>query len=175
MWKFIWGVEWWSQARRVSSGAMKASAVGALLKVGICGLCEEILHWRSTSFILERVTSRIGVKNLTTRPEQKYWIKLLEDIQLRKADLAWFAMGEQELIGCRSGSLRGANITQVWSSFKNVNVPNNKPQASRRHETLAHGVKGSLTWNSSIKRYTKWSVELADISCCCLWQIGPFW
>ena len=105
-------------------------------------------------------------ENLTTRPEQKYWIKLLKDIQLRKADLAWFAMGEQELIGCRSGSLRGANITQVWSSLKDAHVPNYKPQASRRHEPLVHVVKGSLTWNSCIKGYTKQSVELVDISCC---------
>ena len=172
--KFIWGVVWWSPAGRVSSGDVKTSAVVALLKWGIYGLCEEVLHWRSTFFILERVSSRICVKNLTRRHEQKYWIKFLKDIQLVQT-LRKLPRENRSILESRSSSLRGANITQVWSSFKNVNVPNNKPQASRRHETLAHGVKGSLTWNSSIKRYTKWSVELADISCCCLWQIGPFW
>ena len=40
----------------------RPSAVGALLKVGICGLCEEVPLWKTASFILERVTSRIGVK-----------------------------------------------------------------------------------------------------------------
>ena len=130
MWKFIWGVEWWSPARWVSSGDVKTSAVGALLKVGICGLFEEVFHWRTTSSFLERVSSRIGVKSLTRRPEQKYWIKFLKDIQLKQTlrELPW---ENRRILDSRSRSLRGANITQVWSSLINAYVPNKKPQANR--------------------------------------------